>query len=155
MSDAQVKLYPAWRELERKLIAAGLPDGSTIPMQFIRDALGLRDPKGLDGESALREQAQFNFAMGELKESLLSNHRIALRLVPSVGYIVTPPEDQTRLALKDHGSEVCNALHRAVQKVTFVRMDGLTEEQRKENTDAQAKLVSLRGLVGKRLASLE
>lgn len=147
MSEVELKLYPAWRQVERDLLDKGLPDGSTVPMDYLRSALGLRDPKTLDGEAALREQAQFNFSMGELKESLLTNHRIVLRLVPSVGYMVTPPEDQTRLAMKDHGAEVFNALQRAAQKITHVRVDQLTDDQRRENVDAQAKISSLRSMV--------
>jgi hypothetical protein len=149
--EADLKLYPAWRQVERDLLASGLPDGSTVPMEYLRASLGLRDPKTLNGDEALREQAHFNFAMGELKESLLTNHRISLRLVPAVGYMVTPPEDQTRMAMKDHGAEVMNALLRAEQKVTHVRAEQLTNEQRRENADALAKLSSLRALNRKRL----
>lgn len=147
----EVKLYPAWRQLEADILASGVKDGETISMDYMRSALGLRDPRELMGEEALREQAQFNFAMGELKDSLTTNHRIVLRLVPGVGYMVTPPQDQTRLALKDHGSEVFNALSRAVQKVTHIRTDALTDEQLRENADAQAKLATLTAIARKRL----
>jgi hypothetical protein len=150
----EVKLYPAWRQLESDLLAMGLQDGATISMESIRIALGLRDPRELMGEEALREQAQFNFAMGELKDSLLTNHRIALRLVPAVGYMVTPPEDQTRLALKDHGAEVLAAMQKMGQKLTHLRTEKLTDDQRKANADAQAKLATLHALTQRRLNTL-
>lgn len=156
MSDSdKVKLYPAWKQVEADLIASGVQDGATISMDYLRNALGLQDPRELMGEDALREQSQFNFAMGELKASLLTNHRIALRLVPAVGYMVVPPADQTKLAIKDNGAEVLNALRRAVQSVSHVRTDALSDEQRKENADAQAKLITLSTFARKRLTGGE
>lgn len=146
------KLYPAWRQVEADLLAAGLTDGQTIAMDYLRAGLGVSDPRDLtDGNEVLRQQAHFNFAMGSLKESLLTNHRILLRLVEGVGYMVVPANEQTRLTLKDRGAEIANALSRAVAEVSFVRTEQLTDAERKENADAQAKLGALRALTRKRL----
>lgn len=152
MSDPDpTKLYPAWRQLERDLIDQGLQDGSTIPMDQLRRGLGLRDPRSMQGTDVLREQAQFNFAMGELMASLLEHHRVKLRLVDGVGYMVVRPEDQTKLSLKDRGAEVANALTKAVREVTHVRTECLSDQQRRENVDALAKLTSLRTMATARL----
>jgi hypothetical protein len=151
MSGQLPKLYPAWRQLERDLLDAGLPDGSTIAMDYLRQRLGLRDPHELHGDDVLREQAQFNFAMGALMASLLEGHRIKLRLVEGVGYMVVPPEDQTRLTLKDRGSEVASALSKAFREVTHVRTEALTEDQRRENADAIAKIGALRAMAAKQI----
>ncbi len=146
--DAQPLLYPAWRQLERDLLDAGLPDGATIPMDRLRSGLGVRDPATLNGADVMREQLQFNSAMGSLMASLLENHRIKLRLVEGVGYMVVPPEDQTRLAIKERGAEVQNVIEKAFRDVTYVRTEALTDEQRRENADAVAKFASL-GLMTK------
>lgn len=147
------KLYPAWRQVERDLMARGLRDGETIPMDYLRAGFGVSDPRDLsDGLEVLRQQAMFNFALGELAASLLENHRIKLRLVESVGYMVVPPDQQTRLALKDRSAEVANALARGMREVTFVRTEGLSDEQRKEMADAQAKFGSLQAITRKRLS---
>lgn len=138
-----LRLYPAWRQVEAELLAAGLQDGATIPMQYLRKALGVQDPRELDGDEALREQLQFNRAMGWLCDSLLKNYRIKLRVVPTVGYMVVPPDEQTFLAVKERGAEMQNALRRGLDEVTYVRTELLNDQQRRENADAQAKLAAL------------
>ena len=148
-----VKLYPAWRQVETDLLAAGLRDGETIPMDYLRAGFGVQDPRTMtDGAEVLRQQALFNFALGELSASLLENHCIKLRLVECVGYMVVPPADQTRLAMKDRGAEMVNALAKAEREVKYVRTDALTDAERKENADALARLVQVRSMTRKKLA---
>jgi hypothetical protein len=150
-----MKLYPAWRQVEADLMARGMKDGETIPMDLLRAGFGVEDPRTMtDGIEVLRQQALFNFSLGELKASLLENHRIQLRLVEGVGYMVVPPSEQTRLTMKDRGSEIMNALTKAEREVTYIREDELTDEQRKENADARARMGQLRSLVRKRVFRL-
>lgn len=153
MSD--LKLYPAWRQVESELMARGMQDGETIPMDYLRAGFGVQDPRTMtDGIEVLRQQALFNFSLGELKASLLENHRVQLRLVEGVGYMVVPPSDQTRLSMKDRGAEIVNAITKAEREVTYIREDGLTESQRKENTDARARMGHLKSIVRKRIFQL-
>lgn len=154
-ADTGLKLYPAWRQVEADLLAQGLQDGATIPMDYLRAGFGVKDPRDLNGLEAMQHQMQFNFAIGELCESLLENHRIKLRLVEGVGYMVIPPGEQTRLALKDRGAEVVNALNKLARETSFIRVEQLTEDERKANADAQAKVGALRAMVRKRLGKPE
>ena len=151
MDEPGMKLYPAWRQVEADLLARGLNDGEIIPMDYLRAGFGVEDPRTLNGAEALRQHGLFNFSLGELAASLLENHRTKLRLVDCVGYMVVPPEDQTRLSMQDRRAEISNALNRAVRDVTYVRTEQLTNEQRKENADAMAKFGMLRSMVKKKL----
>lgn len=146
-----MKLYPAWRQVESDLLARGLKDGETIPMDYLRAGFGVEDPRDLNGLEAMQQQMLFNFAIGELCQSLLENHRIKLRLVEGVGYMVIPPNEQTRLALKDRGAEIANALSKAVREVSFIRTEELTDDERRANADAQAKFGVLQTMVRKKL----
>ena len=124
-------------------------------MAYLRNCLGIEDPRTVsDGAEALRQQAQFNFAIGELIASLLENHRTLLRLVAGVGYMVVPPDEQTRRAIQERGAEISRILQRAELEVTHIRSELLTDSQRKENSDAAAKLGALRRLADKRLRML-
>lgn len=151
MDEPEMKLYPAWRQVEADLLARGLQDGEIISMDYLRAGFGVEDPRTLNGAEALRQHGVFNFSLGELSASLLENHRIKLRLVDCVGYMVVPPGEQTRLSLRDRRAELNNALNRAVREVTYIRTETLTDEQRKENADAQAKFGMLRSMVKKKL----
>lgn len=149
--DAETKLYPSWRQVESDLIARGLRDGETIPMDYLRRGFGCEDPSGLPGVEAIRQQAVFNFALGELAASLLENHRTMLRLVPGVGYTVVPPEDQTGITMKDTAAGLTNMIARGIRGLSFVRIESLDDTKRKENADALAKMAALQVVARKRL----
>jgi hypothetical protein len=149
----ETKLYPAWRQLEEDLMARGLKDGETIPMRYLRDALGLSglNSEDLSASEALRQQALFNFAMGDLKRSLLENHRIMLRLVEGVGYMVVPPAKQAPIAARARGAEIANAIAAAERETRQVRHELLTDEERRQATNLHARFASLALMTRERL----
>ena len=134
-------------------MARGIKDGEIIPMDYLRKSFGLKDPRTtMSGIEALQQQMAFNFAIGELKACMLENHRIQLRIVEGVGYMAVPPADQTRLAMKDRGAEVVNALAKAEREVKFIREEELTDEQRRENIDARVRLGHIMAMAKKKLS---
>lgn len=151
MSD-EVRLFPAWRQAERDLLARGLRDGEVIPMAWFRDAFGIPES---DNNTSIAEHERrrmlFNTLIGNLCESLLVDHATKLRLVPGVGYMVVPPDQQTRFALRDRGAEVLRAVGHLCREIQHVRLDQLTDSQRAENADALAKAGRLRQLLTRRL----
>lgn len=146
----EVKLYPPWRQAEADLLAQGLKDGSVIPMQWLRDAFGITEAATLADHD--RNRMLFNSQIGELKAGLLENHRIDLRLVEGVGYMVIPPDQQTSRAMKDRGDEMARLLDKLQRQVTYVRTEALTDAQRAENADACAKVGALVSMSRKHLA---
>jgi hypothetical protein len=82
-----------------------------------------------------------------LRRELLDELQIDLRSVQGVGYEIVPPSEQTAQAWTDAVREVRRALAKGARRITNVKVDALTDEQRKENSDAIAKLSMLRGLV--------
>ena len=87
----------------------------------------------------------------ELRESLLEKHQLMLRALPGIGYTVVPPELQTATALKDRTREVRRAITKLAQELGHTKLDALTEAQRQENVDAQAKVGALASLLRRKL----
>lgn len=147
--DDAPKLYPAWRQAEADLLASGLAHGSLITQEWLDAAFGLKPPKTI--AEAERVQLVRLRQTQALRESLLENHRMMLRPVKGVGFTVIPPDQQTRVAVADRTREVKAAMVKLAREISHVDTSKLTDDQRKENTDAQAKLGALRAMFRKAL----
>ena len=53
--------------------------------------------------------------------------------------------------MRDRGQEIKRALQSLVLELTHIRAEELTDEQRRENTDALAKVGALAGMASKQL----
>lgn len=144
-----LRLYPAWRQAEQDLLAMGLRDGEVVPMSWLKTAFGIVD--ATDVAEHDRNRMLFNAQIGELKASLLESQSIDLRVVDGVGYMVVPPDQQTERAMKDRGAEVTRSLMQLSRQLLFVRSEQLTEDQRRANVDAQAKVGQLLAMTRRRL----
>ena len=144
-----VRLYPPWRQAEHDLLAMGMRDGEVVSMAWLKAAFGIVD--ATDVAQHDRNRMLFNAQIGELKASLLEGHRIDLRVVDGVGYMVVPPDQQTDRAMKDRGAEVTRSLVQLSRQLLFVRSDQLSEDQRRANADAQAKVGQLLSMTRRRL----
>jgi hypothetical protein len=142
-------LYPAWRQALSDLLAAGLTDGQVITDDWLCEAFGLRQPQTI--QEAKEHQGKFNFFAGHLAEALLRDHSIMIVRLPGVGYSVVPPHEQTKVSMENGAAEILRAYSRTALRVRHVRTDLLDDGQRKENSDAAAKLGVLGALLTKRL----
>lgn len=145
------KLFPAWRQAEVELLANGATYGSLVTTDWLREAFGIKEAATVAqyqrNELVMLRQTQ------ALSESLLENHRMMLVPVRGVGYTIVPPEKQTAVAMDRRTKEIKQALMKMAREISFVNVEKLTDAQRKENSDAQAKIGALRGLVRKQLKS--
>ena len=110
---------------------------------------GIDEPKTIPeaDKARLRFLSQFN----NLRDALLTKHRLMLRPIDGIGYRVVHPEHQTETAVKDRGAAIKRELSHLVQELSHVRTEALTDDQRKVNADALSKMGTLAGLVGKQL----
>jgi hypothetical protein len=88
-------------------------------------------------------------------ECLVLRDAAMLAPVKGVGYSAGPPEAQTGTAMNLRTREIKASLHKLAREVTNVNQALLNDSQRKENTDAIAKLGALRGLVSRKLKAPE
>ena len=144
-----LKLYPSWKQALADLELAGIEPGQTIEKDWLEDKFGITPANSI--ADAERNQALFRTSIWQLRETLLSKHRLMLRAVSGVGYRVVEPEKQTEQALRDRGEEVSRALGKLHCELTYVRLDGLTDAQRKANADALAKTGTLLSMSRKQL----
>ncbi len=152
MSAGEVKLYPAWRQAEADLLASGMTYGSIVADDWLRSAFGL-PPRKSERTVAEFEKNELVFLrqITALKESLLEGRKMLLVDEPGVGYRVALPEEQTKLSMHRRTREVKSAMAKLVREVTNVNVQLLTDDQRKENADAIAKLGALRAVMRKQL----
>ena len=151
MSEAtkELKLYPSWKQALHDLEVAGIEPGQTIEKEWLENAFGIE--QALTIADAEKNRALFRSSIWELRGRLLTKHRLMLRSVGGVGYQVIESEKQTEVALRDRGAEVARALERMHDEVTFVRVELLSDAQRKANADAVAKVGALIGMTRKQL----
>ena len=118
--------------------AAGFTYGSVIPKSWFDHHLDIPEPQII--ADVHKSQILYASLMGELRAKLLVQKKMALRTKAGVGQEVIHPGEQTEWAM----SEVKNALHRELEKardrLCYVDATALTDEERRENMDAQAKL---------------
>ena len=146
-----LKLYPSWKQALADLELAGIEPGQTIEKDWLEDKFGITTANSI--ADAERNQALFRTSIWQLRETLLSKHRLMLRAVSGVGYRVVEPEKQTEQALRDRGEEVSRALGKLHCELTYVRLDSLTDAQRKANADALAKTGTLLSMSRKQLGT--
>lgn len=149
MESEQTKLYPAWRQAEKDLLASGFTYGSLVTQEWLDEAFGIQQPATI-AEYQKCELVRLRQTQ-ELRDSLLENHRILLAPVRGVGFTAVPPEKQTSTALQMRTREVKSALCKLAREISHVELSKLDDAQRQENADAQAKLGSLRAIVQKQL----
>lgn len=147
--STEPKLSPAWRQAEKDLLANGLTYGSLIEHEWLDNAFGIK-PAQTVSQYQRNELIRLR-QLQDLQASLLENHKMMLAPVRGVGYSVVPPEKQTALSLDRRGKEVRAALAKMARELSHVNSALLTDDQRKENTDAMAKLGQLRTITRKKL----
>lgn len=145
-ADGELRLSPPWKHALQALLADGLPDGHVIHKADLVALFGLRTP--LTAEDQERFQLDFMQQFSALREELLEEYRIALRTIyGESSYEVVQPSDQTALALAEGMRDLRRSMRKMTRTLVFVRQEELTDEQRKKNTDAQAKAAMLAGMI--------
>lgn len=148
---SEVKLYPAWRQAVADFMAE-FKYGDIVPHEWLVERFGL--PQHDDKMTAASFQArQFEWlaSIEGFKATLLHEHQVLLQSVRGEGYRWVPPADQTNVAQREFERDAGRAFRAAGSRLRNVRVAELTETQRKENLDAGAKLVALRGMTRKAL----
>ena len=140
-------LFPEWKHAEQLFLESGFKDGDLIPRQWFEDAFGMKPlPATFTEKDYEKRQFAWLRNMSQLTESLLEKHQIMLHNIFGQGYRVAPPYEQTEIAQDKFQREIGRSFLQAESKLRNVRFNQLTDEQRRENRDALAKLSMLRGM---------
>jgi hypothetical protein len=144
--DGELRLSPPWKHALATLVDEGLTYGQVITKDRLVDLFGLLRP--VTAEDQERFQMDFLQQFTELREELLEEHRLRLRtMYGESSYEVVHPGEQTSLAMDEGQRDLKRAIRRMSRTLAFVRHEELTDEQRRKNSDAQAKAAMLAGMV--------
>lgn len=145
-----IKLYPSWKQALADWETQGIEPGQTVEKEWLEERFGITPAQTI--AQAEKNNQLFRTSIWQLRETLLTKHKLILRPVPGVGYRVIEPEKQTEQALRDGGQEVARALGKMCNELTYIRLESLDDAQRKANADAQAKAGALLSMARKQLS---
>lgn len=145
MSDTpDLDLYPAWREALKQWPSSGFTWGDTIPHEWFYEAFRLepvRDEMTVKEAESIR--LKFLGQFESFRRALLEEHRQDLCSVRGYGYEIVTPAEASRRATDDEMHEVRKAMRNLRRRLTFVALEQMTDEQRRENADLLARAASL------------
>jgi hypothetical protein len=148
--NAEVRLSPPWKHALATLLNRGMPYGMVITKSELVQLFGLRDPVTADDERKF--QLDYLAQFSELRDELLEEHRLYLRTVWGDGaYEVTPPSQQTERAFAEGTRELRRVIRKMARGIAFVRHEELTDQERADNADKQAKAAAIAGMMRKQI----
>lgn len=146
---SELKLFPSWRQAAKELIDAGLEPGKIIAKSDLERLFGITPAQTI--AELERNRMLWLRNMSDLRDALLREHCVMLMSVPGIGYRLVEPEQQTSTALAVRGRAIALQMGRLHDDLTYIKVDALTDDQRKENTDALARVGVLMGMANKQL----
>lgn len=142
-----ITLFPIWRQAVADFLAENFEPGAIIKKKWLEEHFDIQPIIGKMTAAQFQER-QFKWlaSMESFRSCLLEEHQILLHSVYGEGYRVVPPHEQTEHSAERFEKEATKAYARAATAMKNVQVDKLTDEQRRHNTDAIAKLSMLRGM---------
>lgn len=155
MPDAiqDLDLYPQWWQAAQDFLAE-FKYGDLVSHEWLEGHFGmptLADRQKLTAADFCKRQFEWLGNIESFKAELLNKHQVCLQAVRGEGYRWVPPSEQTKLAAQTFEKDAKKVFALASSRLRHVRVGELTEDQQKENLNAQAKLASLRGMTRKAL----
>ena len=149
MSD--VKLYPAWRQAVADFLGE-FKYGDIVAHDWLVARFGLPLPDDRMSVAAFQaRQFEWLASIEGFKATLLHEHHVLLQSVRGEGYRWVPPAEQSKVATREFERDAAKAFRTAGGRLRNLRVGELSDDQKRENVDAIAKLSLLRGAVRKQL----
>ena len=152
MSDA-VK-FPTWKQAAEDFLAE-FKYGDMVTHAWMEQRFGmpsLGDYQRMTPEEFRDRQFEWLANVEAFKAALLKEHQVCLQSVRGEGYRWVPPHEQTGVAVKEFESSARKVFRTAGNKLRNLRHLELTDEQRRANMDAIAKVSALSGMTGRALS---
>lgn len=145
MSDENPKLFPAWKQAVRTLLDSGLTYGSVLKRSYISTLCDVPPP--VDIKDVRRYDLELLRCITEIKDILLTAHCMLMVSDHAGNYIIIEPESQTQHAVDIGVRAIGREMKRMAMGVSFTKTELLTDEGRKKNADAQAKISQIAGML--------
>jgi hypothetical protein len=138
MSDAPIRLNdPVLFSLER-FAEEGFTFGDVIPRAWFDECFGIEPPRTV--AEAYDAQVLYMNLMGAFRKRLLNDRKMALRSKPGVGQEIVRPSEQTAWAVNEFRGALTLAVEKARDRLKNIELRTLTDEEKRANADAIAKL---------------
>jgi hypothetical protein len=145
MSDENPKLFPAWKQAVRTLLDGGLTYGSVLKRSYISTLCDVPPP--VDIKDVRRYDLELLRCITEIKDILLTAHCMLMVSDHAGNYIIIEPESQTQHAVDVGVKAIGREMKRMAMGVSFTKTELLTDEGRRKNADAQAKISQIAGML--------
>lgn len=139
------KLFPAWKQAVKTLLDNGLTYGSVLKRTYLADLCEV--PKPVDISDVRRYDLEVLRCITEIKDILLTAHCMLMVSDHAGNYVIIEPESQTQHAVDMGVRAIGREMKRMAMGVSFTKTELLTDEGRKKNADAQAKISKLAGML--------
>lgn len=150
--ETPLKKYPAWKEALERFRLAEFKYGEIVTHEWLYDALGLTMPDDkTPWQKAKKVQLEYMANVIRFREAVQLEDLLYLETERTLGYKIVPPSEQTAKAMERCSVEMNKVLKQTARTVGNIRTQELSEQQRRENMDARAKISSIAGLT-KRIA---
>lgn len=145
MSDENPKLFPAWKQAVRTLLDGGLTYGSVLKRSYISTLCDVPPP--VDIKDVRRYDLELLRCITEIKDILLTAHCMLMVSDHAGNYIIIEPESQTQHSVDMGVRAIGREMKRMAMGVSFTKTELLTDEGRRKNADAQAKISQIAGML--------
>lgn len=134
-----------WQNALAAFKAADFNPGDVIPMAWFFEHFRVKPPEARKTMAEFQgEQFKFMGEMDRFQAALAEDLSLVLQNVKGEGYRVVPPAEQTEWAMDKVHRDFSKAMSKAHMRLTHLRLSELSDDQRRQNADAQAKLAALR-----------
>ena len=145
--DAPLKKYPLWKQAVDDFIAEQRPFGSHLTRQWLIDHLEISVPSRGSMDEFRKFETGFLAARVRFFDTLRRDHGIQFRDAKDGEWELLHPREATRYAIEKGAREMKDAWHRSHDRVTHVPLEQLTDQERAENADVQARLGEKRAML--------
>lgn len=145
---SEVTVLPAWKQAAQELLGE-FAYGDLVPIDWLEEKFGmpgLRDSQRLTADQFKERQFEWLANIESFKDFLLKEHQVCLQSVRGKGYRWVPPHEQTDFAVREFERDARRVFRQTGNKLRNLRHTELTDEQRRANMDATAKLATLAGM---------
>jgi hypothetical protein len=150
--DEIVRLDPAWRQAVRDCMAC-FGYGDIIAMEWLRSKFEI-DFSGTMTAAEYQERCfMFLSSMDGFRDELLFRHKMALKNIRGEGYLIIRPADHTDFAIQEAAKLIARGLRKGADILENTDFTQLSSDELRKNSDAQAKLGSLRSLSKEKLGT--
>src|SRR3546814_405686 len=147
----EVALLPSWKQAVQDFLQE-YRYGDLVPLDWLEQRFGmpgLAESQRLTADQFRERQFTWLGNLEAFKAELLKEHQVLLESVRGKGYRWIPPHEQTGVAVRDFERDARRVFRTTGQKLRNLRHTELTDDQRRANSDATAKLSALAGMTRK------